>query len=101
MEVFGYENMKEEHFIDVLVQNGYLFKRYYSKINNMERSQIELLIDKLIIDQNFIIDKLTNEKIELIDSKTGEIRYCIWNDSTVEKYFMMNLGLIINKGVFL
>ena len=101
MEVYGYEDMREEHFIDVLVENGYLYKRYYSKINHMERNQIELLINKLTVEQNFIMDKLTNERIELIDSKTGKIRYCIWNDCTVEKYFMMNLGLIKPDGALL
>ena len=101
MEVYGYEDMREEHFIDVMVENGYLFKKYYSKINHMERNQIELLIEKLTIDQNFIIDKLSNERIELVDSKTGSIRYCIWNDSTVEKFFKMNLGLVKNDGALL
>ena len=89
MEIYGEENMNSENFIDVLVENGCLFKRYYSKINN------------LTVKENYIADKVSKEKIELIDSKTGKIRYYIWSNHTVEKYFMENLGAIKSEGALL
>lgn len=101
MEIYGEENMNSENFIDVLVENGCLFKRYYSKINNMHRDDIDKLIYNLTVKENYIADKVSKEKIELIDSKTGKIRYYIWSNHTVEKYFMENLGAIKSEGALL
>jgi len=92
MEIYGEESRYGEQFIDLIVENGHVFKRYYSKINLLTRDEINDLISKITIQDHFIIDKALNERIELVDSKTGKIRYTIWNDNSVEKYFTENLG---------
>jgi len=94
MEIYGEESLTKENFIDVYVQEGNLYKRYYSKISNMPQQEIADLIHKITVEQGFIIDKSSSEKLELVDSKTGTIRYYIWANHTVEKYFVENLGPI-------
>ena len=94
MEIYGEETYCSEQFIDLVVENGRVFKRYYSKLNLLTRDEINNLISKITIEDNFIVDKVLKERIELVDSKTGKIRYTIWNDNSVEKYFMEDLGLV-------
>ena len=50
-----------------------------------------------MVEENYITDKLLKGRMELIDSLTGKIRYVIWNDNSVEKYFMEDLGVIDNN----
>ena len=92
MEIYGEETYCSEQFIDLVVENGHVFKRYYSKLILLTRDEINSLISKITIEDNFVIDKVLKERIELVDSKTGKIRYTIWNDNCVEKYFTEDLG---------
>jgi hypothetical protein len=94
MEIYGEESMYSEKFIDIVTKNGHIYKRFYSKINHMPRVELENLIQKLMVEQNYITDKLLKGRMELVDSLTGKIRYVIWNDNSVEKYFMEDLGVI-------
>jgi len=94
MEIYGEESMYSEKFIDIVTKNGRIYKRFYFKINHLPRDKIEYLIHKLMVEENYITDKLLKGRMELIDSLTGKIRYVIWNDNSVEKYFMDDLGAI-------
>lgn len=94
IEIYGEETHCTEQFIDILVEKGNVFKRYYSKLNYLTRNEINNLISKIMINDNFILDKVSSQKMELVDSKTGKIRYIIWNNNCVEKYFMKDLGPI-------
>ena len=94
IEIYGEESMYSEKFIDIVTKNGHIYKRFYSKINHMPRDELEHLIHKLMVEENYITDKLLKGRMELVDSLTGKIRYVIWNDSSVEKYFMEDLGVI-------
>ena len=94
MEIYGEESMYSEKFIDIVTKNGRIYKRYYSKMNHIPRDELEHLIHKLMVEENYITDKELKGRMELVDSLTGKIRYVIWNDSSVEKYFMEDLGVI-------
>ena len=97
IEIYGKETYCTEQFIDLVIDKDHIYKRYYYKINQMTRDEINNIISKIMIEDNFIIDKVSSKKIELIDSKTGKIRYTIWNDNCVEKYFMKYLGPVNPK----
>lgn len=101
MEIYGEETYCSEQFIDLVVENNNVFKRYYSKLNLLTRDEINSLISKITIEDNFVIDKVLKERIELVDSKTGKIRYTIWNDNSVEKYFTEYLGPVKPEGSLL
>jgi hypothetical protein len=97
IEIYGEESMYSEKFIDIVTKNGRIYKRYYSKMNHIPRDELENLIHKLMVQENYITDKLLKGRMELVDSLTGKIRYVIWNDSSVEKYFMEEIGIIDDK----
>ena len=101
MEIFGETTFTTEKFIDLLVHNGHVFKRYYYKINQLPRENINKLISKLVIEDNYVVDKTFNNSIELIDYKTGKIRYTIWNNNSVEKYFVEDLGPVESENYLL
>jgi len=101
MEIFGETTFTTEKFIDLLVHNGRVYKRYYSKINQLPRDDINNLISKLVVEDNYVIDRTFNNSIELVDYKTGKIRYTIWNNNSVEKYFVEDLGLVKHENYLL
>ena len=101
IQIYGNETASTEKFVDIIVENGNLYRRYYSKINNISRDKINELISKIVINDDFIIDKVSKDRIELVDSKTGKIRYYIWNHNCVEKYFLEDLKESINNNYLL
>jgi len=98
-EILGFENEREEYYVDLIEEKGNLFKRFYSKVNNMERVDLEDFIYRITVKENFVINKVYKDRMELTDSKTGKITICIWNNGTVEKYFNQYLGPIHSNNI--
>jgi len=92
-ELYGVENEQFEKYMDIFNDNNKVYKRLYIKYNNVNETLINQLINVLTIQENFILDKVDKKKIELVNSKTGNIRYYIWSNRCVEIYKQEFIGI--------
>jgi hypothetical protein len=86
VELFGYETSSFESFIDLVFEDNKTFSRYYLRKENVNRLELNNLIHLLTIKFGFIIDKELKDRLELIDSKTGKMRFYIWKNGLIEYY---------------
>jgi hypothetical protein len=91
-ELYAFENNSFENYIDLIYDDNKVYKRLYIKYNNINNEQMNQLINVLTIEENFILDKSYKDRIELIDTKTGNIRYYIWFDGSIEIHRQDFLG---------
>ena len=86
VELFGYETPSFESFIDLVFEDNKTFSRCYLRKENVKTEEINRLINLLAICHGFVIDKELKDRIELIDSKTGKMRFYIWKNGLIEYY---------------
>ena len=83
-ELYAFENKNFENYIDLIYDDNKIYKRLYIKYKIINKELINQLINVLTIEKNFILDKSYKDRIELIDTKTGNSRYYIWFDGSIE-----------------
>jgi hypothetical protein len=88
------ETYSTESAVDLVIENGKVWKQNYSKRAFNNKKEVDLFIEHLIIDLNYIMDKHSSDRAEFIDLQTGNIRYVIWTNNTIEKYYREYLGEI-------
>jgi hypothetical protein len=81
------ETPTTESSVDLVVDQGKIYKRYYSKRNFNSKEEVNYLIEHLVIDLNYTMDKQTSEYAEFVDRQTGNVRYVFWVNNSVEKYY--------------
>jgi hypothetical protein len=86
------ETSSTESALDLVIENGKVWKQHYSKRIFDNKNKVDLFIEHLIIDLNYIMDKHSSDRAEFIDLQTGNIRYVIWTNNTIEKYYREYLG---------
>lgn len=87
-EIYGYETENFEEFLDLVYKNEKTLLRYYIKKNDISREEINRMIDTLVINFNFVLDRSRGDRTELIDVQTGKTRFYVWNDGMVEYCFL-------------
>jgi hypothetical protein len=88
------ETYSTESAIDLIIENGKVWKQHYSKRVFDDKKEVDLFIEHLVIDLNYIMDKHSSDRAEFIDLQTGKIRYVIWTNNTIEKYYKEYFGKI-------
>lgn len=86
------QTFNTENLVDLIIENGKVWKQNYSKRNFNNKKEVDLFIEHLIIDLNYIMDKQLSDRAEFIDLHTGNIRYVIWTNNTIEKFYREYLG---------
>lgn len=86
VELFGYETPSFESFIDLVFEDNKTFSRCYLRKENVNTLELNNLIHLLTINFGFIIDKELKDRLELIDYKTGKMRFYIWKNGLIEYY---------------
>ena len=81
------ETPTTESSVDLVVDQGKIYKRYYSKRNFNSKEEVNYLIEHLVIDLDYTMDKQTSEYAEFVDRQTGNVRYVFWVNNSVEKYY--------------
>lgn len=81
-----------ENAVDLVIENNKIYKSYYLQQKRLSHESIEHLIHQLIVENDFIMDKEYKESREFVDSKSGSVRFIIWNDNSVEKMYKVYLG---------
>jgi hypothetical protein len=84
IQLYGYETHDFENFVDLIFEDNKVMTRYYLKKNNVDLATINQMIYILTINFGFIIDKDLKDRLELIDFKTGSMRFYIWRNGLVE-----------------
>jgi hypothetical protein len=88
------ETVNTESALDLVIENGKVWKQHYYKRVFDDKKEVDLFIEHLVIDLNYIMDKHSSDRAEFIDLQTGKIRYVIWTNNTIEKYYKEYLGEI-------
>jgi len=86
------ETSSTESALDLVIENGKVWKQHYSKRIFDNKKEVDLFIEHIIIDLNYIMDKHSFDRAEFIDHQTGNIRYVIWTNNTIEKIYREYLG---------
>jgi hypothetical protein len=86
VEVFGFESPNFESFIDLVFENNKTFSRFYLRKENVSTEERNKIIRLLTINYEFIIDKELKDRLELIDYRTGKMRFYIWKNGLIEYY---------------
>jgi len=86
IQLYGYETPTFENFIDLVFEDNKTFTRIYLRKENVETRELNEIIHVLTINYGFIIDKDLSDRVELIDFKTGTIRFYIWRNGLIEFY---------------
>jgi hypothetical protein len=94
VNAYYYENPTTENAVDVLVENGKIYKSYYSKRNFKSREEIDELIYHLVVKDGFVLDKSFKDRTEFVDTKTGSVRYVFWTNNSVEKIYREEVGRV-------
>jgi hypothetical protein len=94
VNAYYYENPTTENCVDIVVENGKIYKSYYSKRNFQSRADIDELIYHLVVKDGFVMDKSFKDRTELVDTKTGSIRYVFWTNNSVEKFYREEVGRV-------
>ncbi len=87
VSLYYQETPTTESSVDLVVDQGKIYKRYYSKRNFNSKEEVNYLIEHLVIDLDYTMDKQTSEYAEFVDRQTGNIRYVFWVNNSVEKYY--------------
>lgn len=88
------QTVNTETLVDLIIENNKVWKQHYSKRVFDNKKEVDLFIEYLVIDLNYIMDKHFSDRAEFIDLQTGKIRYVIWTDNVIEKYYREYLGEI-------
>ena len=86
LELYGYESNDLESFMDLVFEDNKTFSRCYLRKQNIERSELNYIINLLTINFGFIIDKEFKDRLEMVDSKTHKMRFYIWKNGLIEYY---------------
>jgi hypothetical protein len=86
------ETPTTESGVKLSIIDGKIYKEYYTERKFKSQSEINTLIEYLVINLNFTMDKQSSSHVEFIDNKTGNIRYVFWTNNSVEKYYKECLG---------
>lgn len=92
VSLYYHETPKTECCVDLVVDQGKIYKRYYSKRNFNSKQEMDYLIEHLVIDLDYTMDKQTNDYVEFVDRQTGNIRFVFWLNNSVEKIHREYLG---------
>lgn len=84
VELFGYESPTFESFVDLVFENNKTFSRCYLRQENIKTDELNKMIRLLTINFGFILDKELKDRLELVDSKTGRMRFYIWKNGLIE-----------------
>jgi len=84
VELYGYESPTFEYFVDLVFENSKTFSRCYLRKENVKIEERNEMIRLLTINFGFIVDKELKDRLELIDSKTGRMRFYIWKNGLIE-----------------
>jgi hypothetical protein len=94
VSAYYFETPNTENSVDVVVENGKIYKSYYSKRNFTSRNDVDELIYHLVVQEGFIMDKSFKDRTEFVDTKTGSVRYVFWTNNSVEKYYREEVGRV-------
>jgi PKD repeat protein len=86
------ETPTTESSVKLSIINGKIYKEYYAQRKFQSKHEIDRLIEHLVIDLNFTMNKQDSSCVEFVDSKTGNIRYVFWINNSVENYYKEYLG---------
>ena len=86
------ETTTTENSVDVVVESGKVYNSYYSQRKFKDVKLMYELMHDLLVNENYTMDKQEKGRIELVDRKTGHVRYVFWPDMSVEKYYREYMG---------
>jgi len=86
------ETPTTESSVKLSIINGKMYKEYYTQRKFQSKYEVDRLIEHLVINQNFTMNKQDSSCVEFVDSKTDNIRYVFWINNSVEKYYKEYLG---------
>lgn len=92
LNAFYNETRTTENSVDIEVENGKVYKSYYSQRKFKDVQLMYELMHYLLVNENYTMDKQEKGRIELVDRKTGLIRYVFWPNISVEKYYREYIG---------
>ena len=86
------ETSTTESSVKLSIIDNKIYKEYYTQRKFKSQKEINILIEHLVIDLNYIMNKQDSSHVEFVDSKTGNIRYVFWTNNSVEKYYKECIG---------
>lgn len=95
IEIINEESKKGENIVDIVYENNKVFQRQYTSTKLKNEKELMNFIQKLSIDEDFIMDKHTHEYVKFIHKKHNNIYYTIWmSDYFVEREIYRDMGKI-------
>ena len=94
VNAFYHETPRTENSVDVVVENGKIYKSHYSKRNFKSRAEIDELIYQLVVNEGYVMDKSFKDRTEFVDTYTGLVRYVFWTNNSVEKFYREQVGQV-------
>jgi hypothetical protein len=92
LDVFYDETATTGNSVFVVVENNKVYKSHYSQRKFKDAQLMYDLMHYLLVNENYTMDKQDKGRIELVDRKTGLIRYVFWPNMSVEKYYREYMG---------
>ncbi len=95
IEIINEETKNGENIVDVVYENNKVFQRQYTSTKLKNEKELMNFIQKLSVDDDFIMDKHTHEYVKFVHKKHNNIFYTIWmGDYTVEREIYRDMGKI-------
>lgn len=84
-----------EGYVDIVSINGHIYKRFFSSIKFKNTFEIDLFVDKIIIDENFQMIKQSGNCTIFEELKTRDTKYYIYrNELLIEKIVLQEIERI-------
>ena len=65
----------------VYVENNKVYQLSYDYRDLHSQEQVNKVIEKLVIDNGYVLEKDKNQKIKLVNPLIPDVEYTIWTDS--------------------
>jgi hypothetical protein len=100
LEVYGFDENNITSYIDIIVENGYIYKQYYTskKFDNID--EVIKFQQDLILDHGYLFDNMKNNKWIKLYNPKNKITYKFWSDNFVEKIYQYYIGPVIPDQTF-
>ena len=93
IEILNERSRTGENIVDVVCENNKVFQRQYTYFTLKNEKELMQFIEKLNLDDDFMMNKHNKEMIEFTHTKISGIKYVIWfGDLLVEREIVRDLG---------